>query len=278
MWSRHLLAFLSVSTGSTTLIGARAVTYVPCFPHYVSPDKEDMALGAVAVWPAGSCLILWSGFAPQQRSQVLEEARLHPSPVWILFCREASRPSGDDRKLIHQAGAVLVSTIPANGLVTHTASAWTSGAFAARPAPGVTEIRVWCMHCSPLLRSADHVAVPRLSRPLGNWAIRREDFFDVPTEDRVTLQVYRQHQQDAIQYRWAGWTAATDGSVSRASKRVGAGMVLYSPIGHRHCRMSIRVGGRLSSLRAEAAASPPSVQRRPRCTYCCCTPLSGSIF
>ena len=46
-WSRHLLACLHRITRAELLIGARAVTRHPHFPHYVSPFPNDQRLGAL---------------------------------------------------------------------------------------------------------------------------------------------------------------------------------------------------------------------------------------
>ena len=68
----------------------------------------------------------------------------------------------------------------------------------------------------------------------------------------LPLQFYRENQQDALRHHWDGLVAGTDGSVDVRSERMGAGYVVGTdpvPL----MTLSIRVGGPLATIRAEAA-------------------------
>ena len=67
------------------------------------------------------------------------------------------------------------------------------------------------------------------------------------------LNLYRQHQQDALRYSWDGLVAGTDGSVDLRAELMGAGYVVGAdpvPL----MTLSIRVGGPMATTRAEAAS------------------------
>ena len=79
-----MLACLHRITRAELLIGARAVTRHPHFPHYVSPFPNDQWLGAVPAWPEVPALLLLDFFAPRLRTV------LHSGGKWVPMCS----PSG----------------------------------------------------------------------------------------------------------------------------------------------------------------------------------------
>ena len=83
-WSRRLLSCLRRLIGADLLIGARAVAFNPHFQHFVSPDAIDMELGGVQSWPAVPALLLQDSFEPTERAQILAQAAIHCSVVWVL--------------------------------------------------------------------------------------------------------------------------------------------------------------------------------------------------
>jgi hypothetical protein len=88
---------------------------------------------------------------------------------------------------------------------------------------------------------------------LGNWDIRRYDFHFFTGTAPAALQEYWEGQQDALLLTWVGHIGGTDGGVRWQAELMGAGYAL----GTKRITtdvFAIRVGGPLSSLRAEAVA------------------------
>jgi hypothetical protein len=83
-WSRHLLSCLHRISKVDLLIGARAVTTIPQFLYFASPEQQDYLHGAVPRWPLMPALPLLDSIAPEDRASVLQEAASHGSEVWIL--------------------------------------------------------------------------------------------------------------------------------------------------------------------------------------------------
>ncbi len=67
--------------------------------------------------------------------------------------------------------------------------------------------------------------------------------------------VHCNHQQDAILLSWEGMVAGTDGSVDERTECMGAGYVVGDAVAPL-MTLSLRVGGPLASVRAEAAKQP----------------------
>jgi hypothetical protein len=89
-WSRHLLSCLHRILEVDLLIGARAVTTIPQFLYFASPEPQDYLLGAVPHWPTMPALLLLDSIAPEDRPSVLQQGASHGSLVWIL---RQDRPS-----------------------------------------------------------------------------------------------------------------------------------------------------------------------------------------
>ncbi len=69
-----------------------------------------------------------------------------------------------------------------------------------------------------------------------------------------SLMVHLNHQQEALLLRWEGMVAGTDGSMDERTECMSAGYVVgdaEAPL----MTLSLRVGGPLASVRAEAASS-----------------------
>ena len=87
---------------------------------------------------------------------------------------------------------------------------------------------------------------------LGSWEARRYDFHwrDGPLPE--PLRLHQEHQQDALRHSWTGLIAGTDGGVKWRDERMSAGYVVGAdPVPVEV--LAVRVGGPLSTLRAEAA-------------------------
>ena len=67
------------------------------------------------------------------------------------------------------------------------------------------------------------------------------------------LLVHRNHQQDAARLSWEGLVAGTDGSVDERTECMGAGYAVGGDV-IPLMALSLRVGGPLASVRAEAAS------------------------
>jgi hypothetical protein len=88
---------------------------------------------------------------------------------------------------------------------------------------------------------------------LGDWESYSYDFhwFDGPPAR--LLQWYQETQQDDLRLTWPGIIAGTDGGVAWKTERMGAGYVIGTEQAV-ELVLSVRVGGPLSTLRAEAAS------------------------
>jgi ribonuclease HI len=250
-WSRHLLTNIQQATGASLLIGASAVTYNPHFLHYASPFSDDTTLGAVSEWPMVPALLLLDSFAPSQRAQVLQKAALHLPGVWVLR-QHKGRLGPPDLTCLQHHGATLIAELPKNSEVLHETRCWVEAAWDARPSRHVTQL--W--HLSKPAESDWRPDVPRPETVRHRMEGRGHYRFSFHwCEDAVParLQYYRQHQQDALRYSWDGVIAGTDGSVDERTESMGAGYVVgVDPTPD--MTLSIRVGGPLSTTRAEAAS------------------------
>jgi hypothetical protein len=87
---------------------------------------------------------------------------------------------------------------------------------------------------------------------LGSWEARRYDFHlrDGPLPE--PLRPHQEHQQDALRHSWTGLIAGTDGGVKWHDERMSAGYVVGADLVPVEV-LAVRVGGPLSTLRAEAA-------------------------
>ena len=92
-----------------------------------------------------------------------------------------------------------------------------------------------------------------LQDQLGNWLVRRIDFYTCVPNPPISLEILRKRQQDAQQYSHCGPLAAMDGSVNLKKERMGATFILVDKPGSEALFVfSTPVGGPLASLRAEA--------------------------
>ena len=111
-WSRHLLSCLHRILEVDLLIGARAVTTIPQFLYFSSPEPQDYLLGAVPRWPPTPALLLLDSIAPENRPGVLEQAASHGSVVWILRQDRPSPEAVADSAKIRSLRACLMAILP----------------------------------------------------------------------------------------------------------------------------------------------------------------------
>ena len=71
----------------------------PHFSHFVSPDIQDVLLGAETKWPdAPAILVLdsYESYPWTARSAILTLASTHSKPVWVLRQEESSHAARED--------------------------------------------------------------------------------------------------------------------------------------------------------------------------------------
>ena len=250
-WSRHLLTNIQQATGASLLIGASAATYNPHFLHYASPFPDDVALGAVREWPMVPALLLLDSFAPPLRAQLLQKAALHLPGVWVLRQHKGQHGPSDLTSLQHH-GATLIAELPKNSEVLHETRCWAEAAWDVRPSRHVTQL--WHLSNPPASDRQRDVPCPETVRHrMEGRGHYRFSFHWCEHAVPARLQYYRQHQQDALRFSWDGMIAGTDGSVDEKTESMGAGYVVGADPTP-HMTLSIRVGGPLSTTRAEAAS------------------------
>ena len=249
-WSRHLLANIRCITGSELLIGASAVTYNPHFLHFSSPYPTDVHLGAVDEWPKVPALLLLDSFAPQMRCLLLERAVTHNPGVWVLR-QQKGNPDEPDLATLWRI-AHLYAELPKESMVLHREGCWETAEWDVEPSTFVTQL--WKLDTHPEVRQQGHTLSPgAVQQQLERGGHHRYAFHWNETPAPPRLLIHRQHQQDALRHDWDGLVAGTDGSVDVRAERMGAGYVLGAdPVPIRV--FSARVGGPLSTARAEAAS------------------------
>ena len=98
-WSRHLMVCLQRITGAQLLVGARAVMFHPRFSHFVSPDTQDVLLGAETKWPDAPAILVLDSYPWTARSEILTLASKHSKPVKpvrVLRQEESSHAARED--------------------------------------------------------------------------------------------------------------------------------------------------------------------------------------
>ena len=250
-WSRHLLARLHRITGAELLIGVRAVLYNPHFQHFVSPFAGDQWLGASQEWPQVPALLLLDSFEPEDKQQLWSKVTAHGASVWVLLQDHPTDVQLGTVGTLRLLGARLSATLNAESLIVHDTSCWSDAKWDVRPARFATQL--W--HVEPdgvrenLQRNIHPLIIPPL---LGSWESRRYDFHWCEKQVPESLRLHQEHQQDALRHSWEGLIVGTDGGVNWKNECMGAGYVAGAgqvP----DDEQAVRVGGPLSSLRAEAA-------------------------
>jgi ribonuclease HI len=249
-WSRHLLSCLHRILEVDLLIGARAVTTIPQFLYFASPEPRDYLLGAVPCWPLMPALLLLDSIAPEDRPSVLEQAASHGSVVWILRQDRPSPAAVADLAKMRSLHACLMAIIPPRSMVLHDIHCWNTAKWDSESSRCASQI--WLL-CSPAVQNRPRPEPCSVQQLLGHWEKRRYDFYLPMEHPPPRLLRYRAGQQDASFYMGQGLFAGSDGSVNYQKERMGTGYVVtrgkdLAPI---H-RFSALVGGPLASTRAEA--------------------------
>jgi len=249
-WSRHLLASIHGIMGTDLLIGASAVTYNPHFAHFVSPFPGDSQLGAVLDWPSVPALLVLDSFDPKLRPAILEQAAAHSREVWIL--RQHNGTDNGDLLLLSNLKAQRVAELPRKSAVIHAPLCWEEASWDTLPSRAATQIWKLTPHTLQSQQSAQPFDADTLTRLAGGGHHRFAfHWHEHPIPTR--LQLYRQNQQDAERFTWTGLVAGTDGSVDLREELMGAGGVVGTdPVPD--LKFSVRVGGPLATIRAEAAS------------------------
>ena len=251
-WSRHLLACLRRITGAELLIGVRAVLYHPHFQHFVSPFAGDQWLGAAQEWPQVPALLLLDSFELPAHQQLWSTVATHAAPIWVLLQDRQTDAQLSTVAMLRRLGARLSASLDARSLVAHDATCWSDAKWDAETTGFATQLwQILPASCADLgqLSNAPPLIIPPL---LGSWEARRYDFHwrDGPLPE--PLRLHQEHQQDALRHSWTGLIAGTDGGVKWRDEHMSAGYVVGAdPVPVEV--LAVRVGGPLSTLRAEAA-------------------------
>ena len=245
-WSRHLLASLQRITGAELLIGSRAVAYNPHFRFFASPFTGDRWLGATPVWPSVTALLTLDSFEPTARTKLWQSVAVHKSPIWILLQERQSAVFLQDTAEMRRLGARLCAMLSSKSNVVHETACWADAKWDVHPARSATQI--WKVEPA-FAADTIHLNIPPL---LGSWDGRRYDFHWCHEKTPATLRLHQENQQDALRHTWDGHIAGTDGGVQWKNQRMGAGFAVGTDK-VTAAVLAVRVGGPLSSLRAEAA-------------------------
>ena len=245
-WSRHLLACLHRITGAELLIGSRAVAYNPHFRFFVSPFPGDRWVGATQEWPEVKALLILDSFEPTTRIKLWQLVAVHKSQIWILLQERPSAIFLQDTAQMRRLGARLCATLSSKSKVVHETACWADAKWDVHSAHFATQI--W--QVDP--KFANGTAPLNIPSLLGSWEGRRYDFHWSQEATPTALRLHQENQQDALRHTWDGHVAGTDGGVQWQNARMGAGFAVGAdPVPA--AVLAVRVGGPLSSLRAEAA-------------------------
>ena len=249
-WNRHFITCVQQLTDTQLLLGVSAVTYNPHFEHFASPDSRNEGLGAVREWPHEQALLLLDSIEPDQRRAWLQKAADHTRRVLILRLHHPSMAASADLRILLELQARCIALIPAGCKLLHTSGFWQKAEWDEQTSEHAAQI--WLLGGS----AAERTSAPPIYlslHALGDWTSRRYDFHWCLGRVPPALGLYRQYQQDARQYTFAGLVGGTDGSACVRTDRMGAGFALgieRIPL----LQFSAPVGGPVSSLRAEAAS------------------------
>ena len=258
-WSRHLLACLRRILAVDFVVGTRAVVSNPHYQHFLSPVETDSSLGALTDWPPQPALLLLDSFAPEDRSNILDQAAQHGHIVWILRLDQPSQWAAADISKLRELQAQRVVDLPAKSLIHHDAQCWSAAKWDSTRSRYISQF--WLL--GPPLERGTACTDPQIVREqLGSWDNRRNDFHHDSETTTNQLQQYRACQQDAVRFMGHGLFGGSDGSVDRKKEKMAGGYVLtegstLAPI----LQLSIPVGGPLASVRPEAVALLCLLQR-----------------
>ena len=250
-WNRHLITCLQQITEARLLVGPSAVTYNPHFPLLVSPYSRCATLGAVQEWPDVSALLLLDSIAPEDRQTWLQLAAQHSQPVWILRLHHPTRAALEDLRALANLQARCVAIIPAKSNILHKSGFWQTAEW--DESPSAHPAQIWLVDGRILPPNDSTHASIVFSASLGDWTGRRYDFHWCTGTASTALNLYRRHQQDALQYTFQGLVGGTDGSANLRTEQMGAGFAIgreRQPL----LTFSAPVGGPYSPLRAEAVS------------------------
>jgi hypothetical protein len=157
-------------------------------------------------------------------------ARLHETPRLV--------PPWQAHPPLQKKQATLAAIIPAKSLILHSPCCWSDAQWDATPSTHAAQI--WELPWHGESRSSnlgttgigrrDDTTIP-LQNQLGNWLVRRYDFYICTPSPPASLEIFRNKQQDARQYSHCGPLAATDGSLILKKERMGASFILVDKLG-----------------------------------------------
>ena len=219
-WSRHLLACLRRILAVDFVVGTRAVVSNPHYQHFLSPVETDSSLGALTDWPPQPALLLLDSFAPEDRSNILDQAAQHGHIVWILRLDQPSQWAAADISKLRELQAQRVVDLPAKSLVHHDAQCWSAAKWDSTRSRYISQF--WLL--GPPLERGTACTDPQIVREqLGSWDNRRNDFHHDSETTTNQLKQYRACQQDAVRFMGYELFGGSDGSVDRKKEKMAGG-------------------------------------------------------
>ena len=88
--------------------------------------ETDYLLGALTDWPPQSALLLLDGFAPEDRSNQLDQAAHHGHIVSILRLDQPPQWTAVDIRKLQELKAERLVDLPAKSRVHHNAQCWSA--------------------------------------------------------------------------------------------------------------------------------------------------------
>jgi hypothetical protein len=124
--------------------------------------------------------------------------------------------------------ATLAATIPAKSLILHSTCCWSDAQWDATPSTHDSQIWELQWHDESRPSNLGMTGIGRredrtipLQNQLGNWLVRRYDFYTCAPSPPASLKIFRNKQQDARQYTHCGpvdpWLPLTGVLISRKS-------------------------------------------------------------
>jgi len=236
-------------TGSQLCWGADPVTWWPSFRQCTSPSSVDHPL-SVPPPSQHPWTILLDEFPHEHRAEVLAAARSHAPGAVILASRAATT---DLQPLLPAAPCV---SFPQSARLYEVRGHWAGEAMRGSHDKGArvaskTIMEMWTL--GPVAA----LSVPAYLQPAA-WQGEWPSTVEAPPRPTSTPhnEAWDRFEQGAPYQTWAPhWVhAATDGSVNRGEGIMGAGIIRLPSSRSEAWSEAIKVPGKLSSLRAEAAA------------------------
>ena len=226
---------------------------IPHFTFFLSPFVCDQSLGALSTWPDVPVLLILDSFPPSRRAHLLQQASLHVPGTWILR-QQAGGAGGQNLHELRSMHAQMYAELPKRSRVLHKEGCWEHASWDVFPTRTITKLWRSCL-CGGSVPSqvVNALSPDEVQSHIEKWDNLRYALHWGHHQNSPLLLVHRNHQQDAARLSWEGLVAGTDGSVDERTECMGAGYVVGGDV-IPLMTLSLRVGGPLASVRAEAAS------------------------